>query len=115
MKLYILFQVNGRLGNLMIGYAIMLSMKLEYGFPTFLDTAVVLELQHYFKQIKNVSNTESLCFNEYPWTDYNKSPQSLARDKKLSTGRAIQYIKGVHIIFYKHIVNLIINREYLRI
>ena len=88
----------------MIGYAIMLSMKLEYDFRTFLDTAVVLELQHYFKQIKNVSNTESLCFNEYPWTDYNKSPQSLASDKKLSTGRAIQYVKGVGTILDKDIL-----------
>ena len=79
----------------MIGYAIMLSMKLEYGFRTYLDTAVLLDLQHYFTNIKNVSNSESLCFYEYPWTDYFESPQSLASDKKLSTGRAIQYVKGV--------------------
>ena len=82
----------------MIGYAIMLSMKLEYGFRTYLDTAVLLDLQHYFTSIKNVSNSESLCFYEYPWTDYLESPQSLASDLKLSTGRAIQYLKGVDTI-----------------
>ena len=73
----------------------MLSMKLEYGFRTFLDTAVLLDLKHYFKNIKNVSNSESLCFYEYPWKDYVQSPQSLSVDKQLSTGSAIQYVKGV--------------------
>ena len=83
---------------MMLGYAIMLSMKLEYGFRTFLDTAVLLNLKHYFKNIKNVSNSESLCFYEYPWKDYYHSPQALASDKFLSTGHAIQYVKGVGII-----------------
>ena len=83
---------------MMIGYAIMLSMKIEYGFRTFLDTAVLLNLKHYFKNIKNVSNSESLCFYEYPWKEYLQSPQSLASDKYLSTGHAIQYVKGVGII-----------------
>ena len=90
---------------MMIGYAIMLAMKLEYGFRTYLDTAVLLDLQHYFTSIKNVSNTESLCFYEYPWTDYFKPPQSLARDKKLSTGHAIQYVKGVGTMSDKEILN----------
>ena len=83
---------------MMIGYSIMLSMKIEYGFRTFLDTAVLLNLKHYFKNIKNVSNSESLCFYEYPWKDYLQSPQSLASDEPLSNGHAIQYVKGVGII-----------------
>ena len=89
---------------MMIGYAIMLSMKREYGFRTFLDTAVLLDLQHYFTNIKNIPNSESLCFYEYPWTYYFESPQSLASDINLSTGHAIQYVKGVGTIFDKDIL-----------
>ena len=70
----------------------MLSMKKEYGFRTFLDTAVILNLKHYFKNIHNVSKSESLCFYEYPWVDYFQSPQILGQDQpriyiKLCGGR----------------------------
>ena len=85
---------------MMIGYSLMMSMKKEYGFRTFLDTAVILNLKYYFKNINNVSKSESLCFYEYPWMEYLKSPQTLAQDKLLSTGHAIQYVKGVSVVRY---------------
>ena len=85
--------------NMMLGYSLMLSMKKEYGFRTFLDTAVLLDLKYYFKNIRNVSKSESLCFYEYAWTDYFKSPQTLGQDKLLSTGHAIQYVKGVSCVW----------------
>ena len=84
---------------MMIGYAIMLSMKKEYGFRTYLDTTVILNLKHYFQNTNNVYRSESLCFNEYPWRDYFQSPQNLAQDKQLSIGHAIQYVKGVRFLY----------------
>ena len=91
----VIFQVYGRLANMMLGYAIMFSMMKEYGLRTFLDTVVLLHLKKYFKNINGISKSESLCFIEYPWTDYQYSPQRLAEDKVFSTGHAIQYVKAV--------------------
>ena len=85
----------GRLGNMMLGYSIMLSMAKEYRFRTFLDEAVLLDLERYFQNIRNVSKLESLCFTEYPWIDYMQSPQNLASDKTLAVGHAIQYCNEV--------------------
>ena len=88
--------MNGRLGNMMLGYSMMLSMAKEYGFRTFLDEVVLLNLERYFQNIRNVSKLESLCFTEYPWIDYMQSPQNLALDKTLSVGHSIQYCNEVN-------------------
>ena len=87
----------------MLGYSIMLSMAKEYGFRTFLDEAVLLDLEWYFQDIRNVSKLESLCFTEYPWIDYMQSPQNLAFDKTLAVGHAIQYCNEVN---FSHISSL---------
>jgi len=97
---------------MMLGYSLMMSMTNEYGFRTFLDAPVFLNLKNYFKNINhNVSKTETLCFDEYPWIDYNYSPQSLGYDKLLSTGHAIQYVRGVCLLFYLFLPWLLIIGE----
>ena len=97
---------------MMLGYAIMLAMKREYGFRTFLDTNVLLNLKQYFKSISDVNGSESLCFTEYPWTDYMSTPQLLSQDKQLSTGHAIRYVDDVsRNLCYILIFILMMNRK----
>ena len=79
----------------MMGYAIMLSMKKEYGFRTFLDSYVLRNLQNYFKNINQIPELEQLCLDEYIWTEANMPPQHLANDSELSTGHVLSYVTGV--------------------
>ena len=91
---YIIFiKVLGRLENCMMGYAIMLSMKREYGFRTYLDSYVLANLQMYFKNINQIPRLEQLCGDGYTWEEYFMGPQYLAKDTKLSKGRAISIVK----------------------
>ena len=80
----------------MLGYAIMLPMKMEYGFSSYLDPRVLANLQNYFKGINDIPKLEELCVDEYWWRAVNNtSPQQLADNDDLSKGHAISYAPGV--------------------
>ena len=92
----------------------MLSMAKEYGFRTFLDEVVLLNLERYFQNIRNVSKLESLCFTEYPCIDYMQSPQNLALDKTLSVGHAIQYCNEVNFSHISSIDKFVGRQEFIK-
>ena len=80
----------------MLGYAIMLSMKREYGFSSYLDSRILANLQKYFRGINEIPKLEELCVDEYLWRAVqNMSPQQLADNNELSKGHAISYAPGV--------------------
>jgi hypothetical protein len=83
----------------MLGYAIMLAMKLEFGFRTFLHGQCLEHLSYFFKHIDHVESLDSLCDEEntFPWEDYLKKPDMLAEHPKLSKGHAIDYVNDVSI------------------
>ena len=87
--------MNGRLGNSMLGYALMLSMKEIYDFRTYLYRRVLSVLKRYFRNIDQIQRVESVCSQNCSWTDYFKSPDKLARDPILSKGNAISYLDDV--------------------
>ncbi len=41
-------QILGRLGNQMMGYAMMLALREAYGYDVFLDPSALHNLRHYF-------------------------------------------------------------------
>ena len=80
----------------MLGYAIMLSMKREYGFSSYLDSRILENLQKYFRGINEIPKLEELCVDGYLWRAVqNMSPQQLADNSELSKGHAISYVPDV--------------------
>ena len=87
----------GRLGNSMLGYAILLSMKQNFAFRTFLNDQALNELKKYFVNIDEqlVKPLDAICPQNCNWTDYLYSPKSLAFDPILSKGHTISYLDDV--------------------
>ena len=54
--------MHGRLGNKMIGYALLTALKLEYGFRVFMDSKDLKKLSFYFKNIDQVESLGAQSF-----------------------------------------------------
>lgn len=74
---HIKIQIQGRLGNQMMGYAMMLTLRKLFNLQTFLEPEVVSALQRYFVNIDQIPTWDSLCRESYPWTTFMSAPALL--------------------------------------
>ena len=80
----------------MFGYALLLALKLEYGYRPFLEGPHLEHLSFFFENIDQVESLESLCDEEkhFPWRNSSETLTELG-NPEFKKGKCIDYMKEV--------------------
>ena len=81
----------------MFGYALLLAIKEQLFFRTYLNNKTINQLKKYFTNIneKIIQPVESICPENCNWINYFYSPKRLTLDPTLSKGHTISYLDDV--------------------
>jgi hypothetical protein len=80
----------------MFGYALLLALKLEFGYRPFLEGRHLEHLSYFFDNIDQVESLNALCDegNYFPWRNSSETLLQLG-SPEFKKGKYIDYLKEV--------------------